>query len=423
MRTDAFSSIQGRLEKGKQPEARLKEKPLIESAKARAMSSSQVPPVGPPTRESSYKRQPWIASAGVDLLLILSPPFLSVLVVILCRNSFRGKAEVPLWAWVSLVLCIDVAHVYSSLFRTYFHKAEFKKHKRLLVLVPLFAWIIGVSLYSISAALFWRILAYVAVFHFIRQQYGFMMLYSRQEDATQRRWKWLDKGLIYLATLYPLAHWHTHLPKNFHWFVEGDFVSGTPRWVGSVVFWLYFVFFLLYAGKELLFFQQKRPFSIPKQLILLGTALSWYVGIVMLNGDMAFTITNIVSHGIPYMGLIWIYGKKQSIASPQTKVFSQVSYKQIFSIAMIPVFLGILWLFAYIEEGLWSGLVFRERLSFFRFFTLLPKLSDPWLLALVVPLLSLPQMTHYVVDGFLWKLRKPDAAWKQIVFTKEGQLK
>jgi hypothetical protein len=52
-------------------------------------------------------------------------------------------------------------------------------------LVPLLGFAIGVALYSEGELVFWRALAYLAVFHFIRQQYGWVALYRvRPANAT-----------------------------------------------------------------------------------------------------------------------------------------------------------------------------------------------------------------------------------------------
>ena len=32
-------------------------------------------------------------------------------------------------------------------------------------------------------------------------------------------------------------------------------------------------------------------------------------------------------------------------------------------------------------------------------------------LAFIVPLLALPQVTHYILDGFIWKIRKDEFKW------------
>lgn len=368
------------------------------------------------TTDAMRQKQPWLYSAAVDSALIISPAFLSVAVVWLLRGSFDGSAEVPLWAWVCFILCIDVAHVYSTLFRTYFDPTEFQKRKTLLTVTPLLAWLGGALLYTIDDLLFWRILAYVAVFHFIRQQYGFMMLYSRKESAQARKFKWVDKSLIYLATLYPIVYWHTHLPRNFHWFMDGDFFQALPKSLERIALAAYAIAIFLYLVKEIALSKAGHPISIPKQLIVLGTALSWYIGIVALNGDMAFTITNVISHGIPYIGLIWIYGRKRSASAPDLPILGKLKSKHVFSVAFLPAFAGILILLAYAEEGLWAGLVWREHLQVFGAFAQLPKMTDHATLAWLIPLLAVPQLTHYIIDGFIWKLRDGHSTWQQADF-------
>ena len=72
----------------------------------------------------------------------------------------------------------------------------------------------------------------------------------------------------------------------------------------------------------------------------------------------------------------------------------------------IPIFIGLLILFAYVEEGLWDALVWRDHPEFFELFSSLPQQTHATLLSIIVPLLSLPQVTHYVLDAFIWKVRK-----------------
>jgi hypothetical protein len=367
---------------------------------------------------SFLDQQAWLHSAFVDLPLILGPSFLATIGVLLFHDAFDQTTELPLWAWVSIILCIDVAHVYSTLFRTYLNPTGFRENSTLLTVVPFLCWLGGVLLYSISADLFWRLLAYIAVFHFVRQQYGFMLLYSRNEST--RSFKWIDRALIYLATLYPVIYWHTHLPRNFHWFVDGDFWEALPPVAEWITLTLYLVLILLYAIKETFNFCKYRQFSLPKQLLVVGTAISWYVGIVLLNGDMAFTITNVASHGIPYISLIWIFGSKQARAEPEGSLVAGIKFRQIFSRNKIPIFILSLLLLAYIEEGLWNGFVWREHLTVFSPFTDFPKIEDSATLAWIIPLLSVPQLTHYVLDGFIWKLRDTNANWQQVVFYREN---
>ena len=59
----------------------------------------------------------WIVSRRFDVGLILGPPLRAVLLV-LSVPTLRAP-DVPLWGWLAFVVGIDVAHVYASLYRTY----------------------------------------------------------------------------------------------------------------------------------------------------------------------------------------------------------------------------------------------------------------------------------------------------------------
>lgn len=361
------------------------------------------------------QRQPWIYSAPVDGVFILAPAFIITAVVLLFQKNIAAVDAIPTWLWGILIVGVDVGHVYSTLFRTYADPEERRQHANLYILVPLVCWVAGTLLYSVSALWFWRALAYLAVFHFVRQQYGFMMIY-RHKDKASAAMRRLDKIAIYMATLYPLIYWHTHIPRHFDWFVDNDFISAplpVLNWVGLIVYGLVLG---AYAIKEILFFLQHRTINIPKNLLIIGTALSWFVGIVYFNNDLAFTATNVIAHGIPYIALIWIYGRNRGASTPRLELFRGFSFKQLFSLPMLPVYIGALVLLGYIEEGLWDGFIWTEHKNFFHLFQTLPSINDKALMSWFIPLLALPQMTHYVLDAFIWRLHQPGTDWKQVLF-------
>jgi hypothetical protein len=364
---------------------------------------------------SRTRPQPWLSSPTWDCLLILSPAFISSLVALALSSHFDGSQDLPLWAWVSFVLLVDVAHVYSTLFRTYLDPVAFARNRGLLLAIPAVCWGLGCLLYSIDALLFWKALAYLAVFHFIRQQYGFAALYSRKDPPTLARYRWIDHACIYLSTLYPLLYWHTHLPRPFNWFIEGDFIESVPHVVASVALVMYIVLAAAYIFKELFFLKTTAFFNIPKNLIITGTALSWWVGIVMLNSDMAFTMTNVLTHGIPYMGLIWLYHRnlKPELSLSSTGESAKSAWMKVksFALTYAPAFVIFLAVLAYLEEGIWDGFVWREHLAFFAPFAHLPTITDASVLAVLIPLLSLPQSTHYVLDGFIWRVKDKSSTW------------
>ncbi|HMV35934.1 MAG TPA: hypothetical protein PKD60_08580, partial [Turneriella sp.] len=121
---------------------------------------------------------------------------------------------------------------------------------------------------------------------------------------------------------------------------------------------------------------------------------------------------NVMSHGIPYMALVWIWGNKRYCAESSTR-------HNIFQPRYVALFAGLLLTLAYIEEGFWDVWVWHEpeHAAFFSIFhDTLGDLDNgsPWL-RLVVPLLSVPQVTHYIIDGFIWKVRNDRYGWRKAV--------
>jgi hypothetical protein len=338
--------------------------------------------------------QPWLRSARYDGWLILAPPFGALAVVALLPATYRQSAAFPLLAWVGLVLLIDVAHVYGTLFQTYFDPQQRQQRHRLLLLVPLACYAGGVALHAAGGLVFWRVLTYLAVFHFVRQQYGFLRLYSRREAPAPGAW--LATVLVYAATLYPLLYWHLSPPRNFNWFVAGDFVQVDWPLGRRLATGLYLVLLLAYATREAWLYARTRTFNLPRNLLLAGTAASWYAGIVLFNGDLAFTLLNVVAHGVPYLALVW--SRRPARAAGRGWWTGRYG---------LALFLGAIVLFAFLEEGLWDGLVWHEHGAVFGWFQHLPAVAEPSILMWLVPLLALPQSTHYVLDGFIWRRAKP----------------
>lgn len=348
---------------------------------------------------SNRHSQPWLHSAALDIIFILSPPFVALLIVMALPQYFQSDAIVSPYYWLFLVVFIDVAHVYSTLYRTYFSPGWYHKGVYLTI-VPLACYIAGVLIYSLDGFLFWRILAYLAIFHFIRQQYGFMSLYSRKESATGA-FKPINTIAIYTATLYPLLYWHLDGNRKFNWFVEDDVMTVDSPIFLSLGKVIYLCIIALYLTKELWIVYRIRQLNVPRNLLIFGTFLSWYFGIVFFNGDMAFTTLNVVSHGIPYIALIWVFEKKKyQITNVKKNWITVLTFEKLGGVLF---FLLSIALFAYLEEGLWDGIIWKEHKGIFPAFSGLPTITNHHILSLLVPLLALPQSTHYVLDGFIWK--------------------
>jgi len=334
--------------------------------------------------------QPWIHKAKTDSLFILLPPFLVLAVIVLFQKEILwAEQHYSFYTWLFLIVFIDVAHVYATLFKTYFVASEFQKRKKLLIGVPIGCFLIGMLLFSFGSAFFWSVLAYIAVFHFIRQQYGFMRLYSRNEPRIKAN-KNFDSLVIYTATGYPMLYWFLSPQRNFSWFMPEEFLKFESSSLLDITTVLYYGILGVYIIRTVYRAVKERYFNIPKNMVILGTALSWYFGIVYFNQDLIFTALNVVSHGIPYMALVYLKEVK-----PKEEREQAVSRSGI-NVTSLLFYIGILLGIAFAEEYLWEITVWQEHFNAASFdFTALH--------FLLVPLLVVPQFTHYILDGFIWK--------------------
>ena len=354
-------------------------------------SPEALPAVGPPAADAApaARRSRWLFSPAADVSVFGGSAVVSLLLLWVGARAGVLEGDSPDWAWVPAVLLVDVAHVYATAFRVYFDAEEFRRRASLYVLAPAIAFAVGVALYSESESLFWRALAYLAVFHFVRQQYGWVALYRARAGERGRVGWAVDAAAVYMATLYPLAYWHAHLPRGFWWFLPGDFAAA-PAWVEGAAFPAYCLALGAYAVRSAHSWVVARAGNPGKDIVVLTTAVCWYAGIVAFNSDYAFTVTNVVIHGVPYLALVLWYARRRA---PRAGAV----YRRL---ARWPLFLMTVWALAFVEELFWDRGVWHERGWLF---------GGAWewaaLKVWLVPLLALPQATHYVLDGFVWRRR------------------
>lgn len=338
--------------------------------------------------------QPWIHKKKTDLIFILLPPFLITVIMLLFHNQMEVlQNNYSFYTWLFLIVGIDVAHVYASLFKTYLNKTNYTQNKHLYLLIPFVCFFASVAAYMLGAAFFWSFLAYVAVYHFVRQQYGFMRLYSRNEEKNKRN-VFFDNLIIYNATLFPMLFWFLTPDRKFNWFVDHEFLQTQAPKIVDTLHVIYFSIFISYLVFTFYNSIKNKHFNIPKHLLIIGTYLSWYLGIVYFNNELIFTAFNVISHGVPYTALIFFkevtttknqYGKLQKYLNKHTVI----------------TFISFLLFIAFIEEYIWEVTVWEEN------FSLQPSFYFPEAWHFIwVPLLALPQLTHYVLDGFIWKSKK-----------------
>ena len=341
---------------------------------------------------SAGAASPWLFSKRTDLLAFGAPALGSLALVAVGLATGLASGDAPPGLWLAAVVCVDVAHVWSTVYRVYADPAEVRRRPALYLGVPVAAWLVGVALHLHGPLTFWRALAYAAVFHFIRQQYGWVMLLRRRAGETDPWGRRVDAAMIYAATVYPLIAWHASLPRRFHWFVTGDFALRLPRGVERAALAIYLAIIAAYVARAAL---GARRGIVPwgKHLVVGTTALCWWLGIVAFDSDYVFTSTNVLIHGVPYFFLVYRFGRLRFAGErgPVGAIFR----------AGAPLFYATLVGIALVEEGLWDRWVWHDHPQFFGASVISP---GRWALSLLVPLLALPQAVHYALDAFVWKV-------------------
>ena len=151
--------------------------------------------------------------------------------------------------------------------------------------------------------------------------------------------------------------------------------------------------------KEVVRWRRTGTLNAGKVLLLVATAAAWGPGIILFNGDLTFTLINIVSHGIPYMALIWIYQYRKRT----NKAHEGNRLLKFFQLKYVPYYIFSLVAIAYFEEAIWDWLVYGEHSNVFGSYHIAVSAT---VLAILVPLLTMPQVTHYVLDAYIWRVNK-----------------
>ena len=364
------------------------------------------PKAAPAGTGAAFASQPWIGSARFDIPLIILPGLIVMLI-----SLFIPQGDLAPWQWGLAIMMIDVGHVYTSVFRTYFDKEELRARMRLYIYTPVVCWTIGVFLYSIGPALFWGWVAYFNAYHFLRQQYGFTMIYGRFERGLPGWCRWIDKAAVYCAMLYPLIVWHFGDAVQHHWIVKGDFIDlGKSRLIVILDDIVALSILAAWIGKEIYLRRLGLPFNVPRAGLLAVTAV---IGLAPMDTVVAYSAAIAVAHSLPYAALTFLYERKRV-------AFGVSPYKGLFK-HMLPAvlaFAGVILFFVFFEEMMWDWLVWREDESFFPIYDWMKALVHEPPIHLIAPLLALPQLMHYVYDAVLWKRNLPHSNWPKILFGK-----
>jgi len=352
----------------------------------------------------------WIISPGVDLAMLGIPALFTLLAL-----QLENPREVPLWAFLFLVVAFDVAHVWATVYLSYLDTAALRR-RRLLFLLPVpLTILVGFRLHLHSPILFWTLMAYVAIHHFVSQQWGFVALYKLRGQERGPLDRYLDKWTLYAGAFGPILLWHTYEHATFDWFGHGErFLFTLPPELRVDILAGMGAFAALYLARQAWQASQGR-LNVGKNLWMLAAWVSWSLGVAMVDHPLVALACINLLHGIPFLVLVWWrlrgnWGGRSSVDRAGSPLVSWVAGSEpkdaadaarqsrwVRRFGLLALFYVPLLVLGLAEEGLWEGLVWGNYLPRFREFSHAQ-------LSLIVAVLATPQIVHYFLDAWLWKL-------------------
>lgn len=328
----------------------------------------------------------WALAPRKDLQLFLLPVLIAAAVALsfIVFGVWR-IVEIRPEQFLLLYLAVDFPHVYSSYFRIADLKEDEAGVKSAVVAI---AAVIFAVLYAAFhfPALGWTLLAYLAIFHFIRQQIGWLRLTQSGFSRTHRL---VEDFAFYMVMLSGVVYWHARMPEEFRWF-PGAVNIALPPWTSFTADVILVLSLLAFAAIQAREAFLRRTWSPAKWLLFISTFITWFVMIRLVSlTPVSFAVFNALTHGIPY--LIWSYWYAR--ASRQTGA----------GLAALVIFYFPLVIAGYFENFAFHHIYGSNYAALFGG---APLWMNPS--ALTMAILLTPQTTHFVADGFIWRVSKSE---------------
>jgi hypothetical protein len=277
-------------------------------------------------------------------------------------------------------LLVDGSHVYSTLLVSYTDKDIWERLKPLMIGVPIFLVVTAFAFrYSGSPELFIYFLAYLAMIHFIRQEFGWMKIATRFDPAAPAWLQHLDKTTSYAMTILPML-WFTRESQKGFWYQSGDLIA-IPDGIATFALNSYFPLITLFLAANFYHSYRTKTINISKYLVFINTFFGWYMAKVYVQNIYLAIWLMIFHHGLPYYFIVF----------KTERVTKKISFFEKLGKLKYPVLyllcVGIFYLFLYGHSNPYAAHLKKNE----------------FLKALLYGISVMPQMTHFILDGFIWK--------------------
>jgi hypothetical protein len=319
----------------------------------------------------AQEKNRWILGNMHRDLLLLHIPGLVVLVltaVFLPNKSLLFK----IFAFLTMGI-LDIGHVYSTLWRTYFNFAEIKRRPVFYVAIPVMVVLLMTAIAQLpnGTQVLVALLLATRLWHNFRQSYGLNRWYQKR-NATPR--PWADHFLYLLCWLPVLS---LQFRSYWTWTKIGNWPITSEHAYGAVLM-IYSISMLSWFIYELKIWNKSRELN---RVLAIGIPAAMYAASFMGADGYTISYSLAFSHGLTYFVLVHYALKKTD-----RKVVGSIRSSAL--VVLVPIVVGILVL----KFGEFAK---TTSLDFFK----------PFVIAGAAAFYC-----HVIFDGFLWTRNHSEAA-------------
>tara|TARA_R110002110_G_scaffold404606_1_gene623023 strand:- start:25398 stop:26444 length:1047 start_codon:yes stop_codon:yes gene_type:complete len=324
----------------------------------------------------------WLRNKRFDITFIVG-------VTLLALGS--GALVVAEPSLFPLILLLDLwflgyHHVISTFTRLCFDRQSIKQNHFFLFYLPIIILVSVVSLVTFIGI--WTIptlYLYWQWFHYTRQSYGVGQAYKRKSKQTWNENEWASKFAVYLLPLWGILYRSYQAPEKFL-FMDIKVIPVSAL-VVDIVGIMAMVSICVW-GLMRLNTWRKSKLPLAHTLYMFSHFTIFYVGYIYIEDITYGWLVINVWHNAQYILFVWLFNNNRFKSGIDSKSYFLSAISQ--TANMKYYFLACL--------GISTLLYFSIKSSI--------SLIDTAILPLGLIVFQTINFHHYVVDGFIWKMRK-----------------
>lgn len=313
----------------------------------------------------------WIFSSYLKDSLLLYLPGHICLILLLTAN-FYGLGSISLFLTATIFIFIDSGHVYTTFLRSLKEGISSVNKQKIFKFLIIYS-LIMLFIQFLDGSLIWKIALYATIFHYIKQNIGFLRFYERLEKLSKKT----NRLYLYSFQLLGIFSIHFREDSQLEYYSSNDIFSFPNSQILTGIQSIYALLFIVWLYSSFKFYLKQKKIN-STILYITSIAVLFSFPLFPFLKIQLVLIPFIASHGLPYMFLI-----SKTLKIDQTRIYTK-------NLILLFVVLTAL-SFGAIETIVQENLINYIHMEF--------SMGN----ALFNVLFLAPLFLHFYMDSFLWK--------------------